>query len=317
MSEEKKYYWIKIKDTFMTSDKVDFLMSQDSGANYIVLYQMLCLMTLNTNGELSRKIGEVIIPFDVDKITRDCKYFERDTVIVALDLFKKLGMIYQETNGTLVISEFDNMVGSSKQDDHTKKLAAERQAKFRQKNKQKAIESVIVTQEVTDDVTLNRNTDIRDKRLDNNNIYKETEKLEFLKMEQKFSTMQQLYAKEIFNLWLEAKLPCCNNNYISFTMLDFKNACDVIHNYKSQDVIQACKNYISVLKNPETWVEQEYSFNIFVHTPKLFEMCLPNNFRINNFRKNNVNQQKSNYQKNTKNVKPDLNNQQNWLEESE
>ena len=167
MSDEKKYYWIKIKDTFMTSDKVDFLMSQDDGANYIVLYQMLCLMTLNTNGELSRKIGEVIIPFDVDKITRDCKYFERDTVIVALDLFRKLGMIYQETNGTLVISEFDNMVGSSKQDDHTKKLAAERQAKFRQKNKVKAIESVTVTQEITDDVTLNRNTDIRDKILDN------------------------------------------------------------------------------------------------------------------------------------------------------
>ena len=167
MAEEKKYYWIKIKDSFMTSDKVDFLMSQDGGANYIVLYQMLCLMTLNTNGELSRKIGEVIIPFDVDKITRDCKYFEKDTVIVALDLFKRLGMIYQETNGTLVISEFDNMVGSSKQDDHTKKLAAERQAKFRQKSKQKAIESVTVTEEVTDDVTLNRNTDIRDKILDN------------------------------------------------------------------------------------------------------------------------------------------------------
>lgn len=163
MPTEKKYYWIKIKDSFMTSDKVDFLMSQKDGANYIVLYQMLCLMCLNTNGELSRKIGEVIIPFDVDKITRDCKYFERNTVIVALELFKKLGMIYQETNGMFVISEFDNMVGSSKQDDHTKKLAAERQAKFRQKSKQNAIESVTVTEEVT----LNRNTDNRDKILDN------------------------------------------------------------------------------------------------------------------------------------------------------
>lgn len=167
MAEEKKYYWIKIKDSFMTSDKVDFLMSQKDGANYIVLYQMLCLMCLNTNGELSRKIGEVIIPFDVDKITRDCKYFERNTVIIALELFRKLGMIYQETNGIFVISEFDNMVGSSKQDDHTKKLAAERQAKFRQKNKQNAIESVTVTQKITDEVTLNRNTDIRDKILDN------------------------------------------------------------------------------------------------------------------------------------------------------
>ena len=37
-------------------------MGQKNGANYVVLYQMLCLMTINTNGRLSRQIGEVIIP---------------------------------------------------------------------------------------------------------------------------------------------------------------------------------------------------------------------------------------------------------------
>ena len=314
MSEEKKYYWIKIKDTFMTSDKVDFLMSQDGGANYIVLYQMLCLMTLNTNGELSRKIGEVIIPFDVDKITRDCKYFERDTVIVALDLFRKLGMIYQETNGTLVISEFDNMVGCSKQDDHTKKLAAERQAKFRQKNKVKAIESVTVTQEVTADVTLNRNTDIRDKILDNNNIYIEAENPDSFSVDKEISPMQQNYAKVIFELWSNADLPCQHKNYISFIQKDFKDALSVIHEYKSDEIIKAANNYISALKNPETWVDQELSFDIFVQTPKLFKMCLPENYRPNNFiKKINQNNQQNNYSKSTKNVKSDLDNPDGWL----
>ena len=60
MATGKKYFWIKIKDSFMTSDKVDYLMSQKDGANYIVLYQMLCLKTINTNGEFRREIGEVI-----------------------------------------------------------------------------------------------------------------------------------------------------------------------------------------------------------------------------------------------------------------
>lgn len=83
----------------MTSDAVDFLMSQKNGANYVVLYQMLCLKTVNTGGELSRQIGEVIIPFDVDKIQRDCKYFEKDTIIVALELYKKLGLVYENKNG--------------------------------------------------------------------------------------------------------------------------------------------------------------------------------------------------------------------------
>ncbi len=95
----------------MGSDTVDFLMSQRNGAQYIVLYQMLCLMCINTNGALSSQIGEIIMPFDVDKIQRDCKYFSWDTITVALELFKKLGLIYEQDTGCLFISGFDSIVG--------------------------------------------------------------------------------------------------------------------------------------------------------------------------------------------------------------
>ena len=111
MATGKKFYWIKLKKDFMTSDTVDFLMGQKNGAQYVVLYQMLCLMCINTGGMLSRKIGEVIIPFDVDKIQRDCKYFSRDTVSIALRLFKKLGLIYEQNEGSLIISDFDALIG--------------------------------------------------------------------------------------------------------------------------------------------------------------------------------------------------------------
>lgn len=109
---EKRYYWIKLKDTFFTSDTVDFLMSQKDGANYVVLYQMLCMKTANTGGKLSRKIGEIIIPYDVEKIQRDCKYFSIDTVRIALTLYKQLGLIYEQENGVLQIANFENLVGS-------------------------------------------------------------------------------------------------------------------------------------------------------------------------------------------------------------
>lgn len=109
---EKRYYWIKLKDTFMTSDTVDFLMGQKNGANYVVLYQMLCLKTVNTNGELARKIGEIIIPYDAEKIQRDCKYFDIDTIRVALELYKQLGLIYKQEDNILKIANFENMVGS-------------------------------------------------------------------------------------------------------------------------------------------------------------------------------------------------------------
>ena len=112
MATGKRYYWIKLRESFMTSDTVDFLMSQKDGANYVVLYQMLCLKTINTGGRLSRTIGEIVIPYDVEKIQRDCKWFSADTIRVALNLYKRFGLIYEDMDGTLVLVEHESMVGS-------------------------------------------------------------------------------------------------------------------------------------------------------------------------------------------------------------
>lgn len=109
---EKRFYWIKLKTDFFNQDTIDFLLQQENGCKYIVLYQMLCLKTANNNGELNTKIGEMIIPYNVEKIQRDTKYFDIDTVRVALELFKQLGLILIQENDILRISNFDDMVGS-------------------------------------------------------------------------------------------------------------------------------------------------------------------------------------------------------------
>lgn len=110
--DKGRYYWIKLTDRFMTSDTVDFLMSQKDGANYVVLYQMLCLKTVNNNGVMARQIGEMIIPYEIEKIQRDCKWFSVDTVRIALELYKKLGLIFENNDGILAISDFDRLIGS-------------------------------------------------------------------------------------------------------------------------------------------------------------------------------------------------------------
>lgn len=112
MATGKRYCWMKLKESFMTSDTIDYFMSQPDGANYVVLYQMLCLKTINTDGRLSRQIGEIIIPFDVEKIQRDCKWFSIDTIRVALNLYRQAGLIYEDVDGTLVMTDHDNLVGS-------------------------------------------------------------------------------------------------------------------------------------------------------------------------------------------------------------
>ena len=153
MSEQKRYYWIKLKTDFFNQETIDFLLSQENGCQYIVLYQMLCLNTANNNGEMATRIGEMIVPYDINKIVRDTKYFTFDTVAVALELFKKLGLIYQEEGQILKISNFEDMVGSETS-------SAKRVREYRER--QKALQcNTDVTQENRD-----KSIEYRDKSID-------------------------------------------------------------------------------------------------------------------------------------------------------
>lgn len=148
--EDKKYYWIKLKTNFFDLPTIDWIMSQNNGCEYIVLYQMLCLKTANTDGKLVSQIGEMLIPYDIEKIVRDTKYFSTDTVRVALDLFKNLGLIYVSNDNTMTISNYDEMVGCETS-------SAKRVREWREK--QKALQC---NKNVTDNVT----QEYRDKRLE-------------------------------------------------------------------------------------------------------------------------------------------------------
>lgn len=160
---DKRFYWIKLKTNFFEQDAIDFLLSQPNGSDYIALYLKLCTMTANTNGQLATQIGEILIPYDAQKIARDTKYFSVDTVVVAMELFKKLGLIYEANDNLLQIANYENMVGSSKMDEHEKRLNAERQRRFKANQKQKMLESNVT---VTHGVTLKDNAENRDKSIE-------------------------------------------------------------------------------------------------------------------------------------------------------
>lgn len=157
MATGKRYYWIKLKESFMSSDIVDYLMSQPDGANYVVLYQMLCLKTINTDGKLCRQIGEILIPYDVEKIQRDCKWFSADTIRVALDLYKAFGLIYEDCEGMLIMADHNNLVGS--ETDY-----AERNRRLRNEKKALPVHNVY-TDVSPNEYIDNRDKEIRDKEI--------------------------------------------------------------------------------------------------------------------------------------------------------
>lgn len=133
--DEQKYYWIKLKTDFFDQQAIDLLLSQPNGCQYVVLYQMLCLSTANNGGEMATRVGEMIVPYNVEKIVRDTKYFDHDTVVVALELFKRLGLVYEEDNGILKITDCVRMVGS---ESATREAIKKREQRLRKKLEDKS-----------------------------------------------------------------------------------------------------------------------------------------------------------------------------------
>lgn len=111
---ENKYYWIKLKTNFFDESTIDWLQEQEHGCEYIVLYLRLCLLTANSGGHLRRQIGDMLIPYDIKKIAELTK-INSDTVIVALEIFKKIGLVYCLENGELLIPIIPDIVGSYSQ----------------------------------------------------------------------------------------------------------------------------------------------------------------------------------------------------------
>ena len=159
---DKRFYWIKLKTDFFEQDAIDFLLSQTNGSDYIALYIKLCTMTANTNGQLATQIGEILIPYDAQKIARDTKYFSVDTVVVAMELFKKLGLIYESNDNVLQIANYENMVGSETKWAEKKRVYREKQKLLGHSSGQEQRQKKdIVRQEYRD-----KSIEIRDKSID-------------------------------------------------------------------------------------------------------------------------------------------------------
>ena len=112
MADSKKYWYIQLNVNFFEDERIDWLCEQQNGYAYVVLYLKLCLKTANNNGILTRQIGDMIIPYNIDKIA-ETTHMNVDIVRVALELYKRLGLIYEadENCNFMRLPEVPQMVG--------------------------------------------------------------------------------------------------------------------------------------------------------------------------------------------------------------
>lgn len=104
----KKYYWLKLKEDFFERDEIKIIESQKNGKDYINFYLKLLLKSLKTEGTLRFKDT---IPYNLEMLSTitNCNI---DTVNTAINTFISLGLMEKWEDGTYFMMEVQNMVGS-------------------------------------------------------------------------------------------------------------------------------------------------------------------------------------------------------------
>ena len=125
-------------------------------------------MVANTNGKLVKEMNEIIVPYDVKKIVRDTKYFTFDTVTIALELYKKLGLVYTDDNGCLFIDNYNDMVGCESEYASKKRIYREKRRLIEQNAEIEEDNKKTMSETISDKSIENRDKrlDIRDKSID-------------------------------------------------------------------------------------------------------------------------------------------------------
>jgi predicted phage replisome organizer len=111
MAENKKYYWLKLKSDFFDDDTIKYIEEQENGIKYSNFYLKLCLKSLKTDGKLIRLIGETLIPYDINSLSK-LTGVDFDTVRSAMQLFEKIGLIKILDSGEIYLSQIDELIGS-------------------------------------------------------------------------------------------------------------------------------------------------------------------------------------------------------------
>ena len=111
MSENKRYYWLKLDENFFEDDTIAWLEEQENGKDYVIFYLKLALKSLKDDGRLIRYVGETLIPYDVRALAK-LTNTSPDTVAVSMKTFLEIGLVSQLESGEIYLNQIEEMVGS-------------------------------------------------------------------------------------------------------------------------------------------------------------------------------------------------------------
>lgn len=109
MSDNKKYYYLKLKENFFESDSMILLESMKDGYLYSNILMKLYLRSLKDNGRL---MLNGTIPYNSQMLASVTRH-QVGTLEKALDIFKELGLIEILDSGAIYMMDIQNFIGRS------------------------------------------------------------------------------------------------------------------------------------------------------------------------------------------------------------
>jgi len=129
MADNKKYYYLKLKEGFFESDELKILQSMPDGYLYSDILLKLYLRSLSNGGRLMYKD---VIPY-TSSILATLTGHQVGTVEKAVETLKQLGLIEILDNGAIYMMDIQNFIGQSSTEadrkrDYRKRIDAEKMA---------------------------------------------------------------------------------------------------------------------------------------------------------------------------------------------
>ena len=122
MSDNKKYYYLRLKDNFFDSDELKILESMKDGYLYSNILLKLYLRSLKNDGKL---VVNDRIPYNAEMLASVTGH-QIGTVKQALSIFKDLGLIDVLENGAIYMLDIQNFIGRGSSE-------ADRKREYRQR----------------------------------------------------------------------------------------------------------------------------------------------------------------------------------------
>ncbi len=168
MADNKKYYYLKLKENFFDSEDMKLLQGMKEGYVYSDILLKLYLQSLRQEGRLMYRD---IIPYTPDMISTVTRH-PVSTVEKAMEIFEQMGFIEILDNGAIYMMDIQNFIGQSSSEadrrrTYRKMIDAEKSRLLEDDNRTNVVTNVTTNDtQMSDKSTLEN----RDKRIENRDI---------------------------------------------------------------------------------------------------------------------------------------------------